>query len=247
MKKIIFLILPLLLLSGLLFTVSANEYSSLISDSADYLTESEEAELNDKLHSVYNTYGVYPIILTENYMSGISAEDSAEDFYYDYFSGENCIIFYISDYEREFAFVSFGEKGKGAFDDAALKTLEDEILPYLKNNDFKKALYAFADETDSILDVYTNGSIGYKITVIAIAIILPLIIALIAMLVQLSKMKTAVRQNYAANYMKPGSMNVSRSANLFLYSVVTRKARPKTTSSGSSGGSGSSNSRSGKF
>lgn len=247
MKKIIFLILPVLLLTGIVLTVSANDHTFLISDDANYLSDSEEAELDNKLRAIYDTYGVYPAVFTENHMSGISAEASAEDFYHDYFYGEDCIIFYISDYERKFAFVSFGEKGRDAFDNDALKDLEDEILPYLKKDNFKKALFTFADESDSILDVYTNGSPGYKITVIAVAVILALVIAFVAMLVQLSKMKTAVKQNYAANYIKPGSMNISHSMDLFLYSVVTRKARPKTTSSGGSGNSGGSNSRSGGF
>ncbi len=243
MKKIISLILPILLLAVVVFTVSANEYASFVSDGANYLTSSEEAELDNKLHGIYETYGVYPIVLTEDKMSGISAKDSAEDFYYEFFHGKDCIIFYISDYDRKYSFVSFGEKGMDAFRDSDIGDLEEEILPYLKNDNFKKAIFTFADEAENILDVYTNGSLGYKITVIAVAIILPLIIALIAMLVQLSKMKTAVRQNYATNYIKSGSMNLSRSTDLFLYSVITRKARPKPTQT-SSGGS---NSRSGKF
>ncbi|MBQ7118914.1 MAG: TPM domain-containing protein [Oscillospiraceae bacterium] len=242
MKKFISFSLIFLLCATFPFA-SANDVPPLISDEAGHLTSSEETKLQEKLQGIYDTYGVYAIVFTEEEMSGISAEDSAEDFYNYFFSGKDCIILYIADYDREYALSAFGKKGKDAFSDDELADVEDAILPHLKKDNFSDAIFAFTDEAENILDVYTNGSTGYKIAVISIAIILPFIIALIAMLVQLSKMKTAVKQHYATNYIRPGSMNISRSLNLFLYSVITKKPRPKPSNSSS----GSSNSRSGKF
>lgn len=243
MKKFISIIFILVILSSLAPSSFAEVSVPLVYDEASYLTSSEVSELTEKLNATSKNYGVQVAVITEDEMSGYGAESTAEDFYYDLGFDEDCLLLYIADYEREYALVSFGEKGKDAFSDSELSDIEDEILPYLKNDDFSGAIFAFADEAEYTLDVYTNGSTGHKITVIAIAIALSLIIALIAMLVQLSKMKTAVKQNFATNYMKPGSMNLSRSTDLFLYSVVTRKARPKPSQT-SSGGS---NSRSGKF
>ena len=40
-------------------------------------------------------------------------------------------------------------------------------------------------------------------------------------------MKTAVENDYAANYMKPGSMNLTMSRDLFLYSRITKTEKPK--------------------
>lgn len=241
MKKLISLII---LLCTIFSFASATNYPVFISDEAGYLTSSEETELESKLQEIYDTYGIYAAVFTEDEMSGIYAEDTAEDFRNEFFPEKDCIILYIADYDREYCLSAFGENGKAAFSDSELSDLEDRILPHLENDNFRDAIYAFVDESESILDVHTNESSGLGIGAIVGAAVISLIIALIAMLVQLSKMKTAVSQRYAANYIKPGSMNITRSSDLFLYCVITKKPRPKPSSSSSSG---SSNSRSGKF
>ena len=47
---------------------------------------------------------------------------------------------------------------------------------------------------------------------------------------KLKKMKTAEENDYAANYVKPGSMKLSVSRDLFLYSRITKTERPKSSS-----------------
>lgn len=72
--------------------------------------------------------------------------------------------------------------------------------------------------------------------------ILPaLLIGLIVMLIKLHQMKNVRRQDTAADYMKPGSMNLTDSQNIFLYSAVTKTAKPEepqthTSSSGETHG-----------
>ncbi len=62
---------------------------------------------------------------------------------------------------------------------------------------------------------------------IGVIVLIPLISALIATAVQLSKMKTAHSDEYAADYIKHGSFRLKQSHNIFLYSHTTRMAKPK--------------------
>ena len=52
-------------------------------------------------------------------------------------------------------------------------------------------------------------------------------------------MKSVRQKNDAADYVRPGSMQLTHSRDLFLYSHVSRTAKPKNTSSGGGGGGGS--------
>lgn len=62
---------------------------------------------------------------------------------------------------------------------------------------------------------------------IAVTICIPLIISLIATAIQQSKMNTARREEYAHNYIKQGSFNLTDSRDIFLYTRTTRVAKPK--------------------
>ena len=73
-------------------------------------------------------------------------------------------------------------------------------------------------------------STKYLIGVIVMCLLAPLLIAFIMMKKKLKKMKTAVENDYAANYIKPGSMNLTMSRDLFLYSRVTKTEKPKSSS-----------------
>ena len=64
------------------------------------------------------------------------------------------------------------------------------------------------------------------------SLIIGLIIAAMTVLVMRSKMNTAKMQKSAANYLKDGSFRLRQRSDMFLYSRVTRTARPKNTSSG---------------
>ena len=73
-----------------------------------------------------------------------------------------------------------------------------------------------------------------------IYIVITIIVALIVGAIYISKLKKQLKsvelQRGAANYVKDGSMNVTIQKDIYLYSTVTRTARPKNTSSGGGGG-----------
>ena len=66
-----------------------------------------------------------------------------------------------------------------------------------------------------------------------------LVIGLIAVGIMSAKMKTVRSQSHASDYVRPGSMQLTNQRDIFLYSHVSRRAKPKQTSSGGSRGGGS--------
>ena len=59
------------------------------------------------------------------------------------------------------------------------------------------------------------------------SVIVGVIVALIAVSVMKSKLKTVKWKNNATDYCRQGSFRLTNSAEFFLYSTVTRVARPK--------------------
>ena len=75
-----------------------------------------------------------------------------------------------------------------------------------------------------------NLSTKYIVGVVLVCLLTPLLLGFIMMKKKLKKMKTAVENDYAANYIKPGSMRIDTSRDLFLYSRITKTERPKSSS-----------------
>jgi len=239
MKKIFSCILILLSLS--LLTAYATFENQSITDGAGYLMQSELDELTKDLDAVREKYDFEVAIYTESTMTSATAEASADDIYdYNgYGAGENDdgIMLYICSGTREYHFTTHG-KGLEYFNTNGLIYLESQVLPYLSEDDYYGAFNAYIETADELLQMAESGtpynekqySTKYLIGVIIVCLIAPLLIALWMMNGKLKKMKTAVENDYAANYMKPGSMNIAVSRDLFLYSTVTRTEKPKSNS-----------------
>ena len=74
-------------------------------------------------------------------------------------------------------------------------------------------------------------------------------IVILIMLAIRSKLKTVQMQRGAVNYIRPGSMNVAIARDTYLYSTVSRTAKPKNNSGSSTHSTGGSSfgGSSGKF
>ena len=140
-------------------------------------------------------------------------------------------------------------------DNAATTKVSDNVfnamLPYLKKGDYYQAGMVYADKCAELMGMAANGE-PYKkkiniLYVIAGIILIPLAVAFGLMTRKLSKMNTAVMQPGAANYMKPGSMNMDFSRDIFLYSTVSKREKPKESSTHTSSSGRTHGGRSGSF
>ena len=241
MKRIFSCLLLLLITISFAVTAQSDFQNPSIVDDAGYLMQSELSFLSKELDKVRSKYGFEVAIYTESDMTSSTAEASADDIYdYNgYGAGEDDdgILLYICSDTREYHFTTHGE-GLKYFNSNGLEYLESKVVPYLSENDYYEAFKVYIETTEELLQMAKDGkpfnekqySVRYLIGVIIATLLIPLLVAFFMMNKKLKKMKTAVENDYAANYMKPGSMKINASRDLFLYSKITKTEKPKSSS-----------------
>ena len=239
MKRIFSCLVLLLITTSFVVTAYADFQNPAIVDDAGYLMQSELASLSKELDEVREKYGFEVAIYTESDMTSSTAEASADDIYdyQGYGAGENDdgIMLYICSDTREYHFTTHG-KGLRYFNSNGLAYLERKVLPYLEDDNYYKAFSVYIETTEELLQMATDGkpynekqySMKYLFGVIIVCLIAPLLIAFLMMRKKLKKMKTAVENDYAANYIKPGSMRIDTSRDLFLYMCVLKMLKLHT-------------------
>lgn len=251
MKKIILAITVMIICAASAFPAFAVFENPPITDEAAYLTENQLDELSEQLEEIRKQYNFDVAIYTENVMSGKDAMNTADDIFdyngYGAGGGADGILLYVSANPRKYWFTTHGS-GESFFNDNGLAYLENKVLPYLTENDYHSAFKAYAEYSGELLEMAAQGKpfnkkqydMKYLLCVIGGALLLPLLLAFAFMKRKLEKMKTAVKQDYAANYMKPGSMNLALSRDIFLYSTVIKTEKPKSNSGSHTSSSGES-------
>ncbi|MBQ9599272.1 MAG: TPM domain-containing protein [Clostridia bacterium] len=247
-RKIITLSLLLLMLLTLT-QISVFAVNPPVIDEAGYLNSAELADITQRLEKLRSDYNFDVAIVIEENMKYSDAEKAADDIFdyngYGLGAGKDGILLYLSKNPRKYHISTHGY-GITAFTDRGLVHLRDEILPYMEDNKFYNAFVAYAETAGEMLEMARNGQPYNKksgmSTVIAwaIAIIAPFVIAAFATKARGKRMNTARYQDYANDYMKPGSMNVDVSRDIFVYSNITRTKRVKQSSSTHTSSSGQS-------
>lgn len=218
-------------------------------DNAGYLTENQLEELSKQLDDIRQKYDFDVAVYTEEAMSGADAESTADDLYdytlYGYGENSDGIMLYIAKNERVYHFTTHGS-GETIFNDSGLEYLESKILPSLQEDDYYTAMKLYGEYCEELLEMASQGepyndnelTTGYICCVAGGALLLPLLLAYLMTKKKTKQMKTAVENNYAANYMKPGSMNLSMSRDIFLYSTMSRTEKAKSSSGSHTSSSG---------
>lgn len=242
MKKTVSIISLILICFMLVSPISAAFVNPPITDNAGYLYDSEFAELSDRLNALREKYGIEVAVYTEATMSGYDAMSTADDIYdhNGYGAGEDAdgILLYISANPREYWFTTHG-KGITVFNDVGIEYLKSEIKPLLSYDDYYGAISSYVDNAGMMLEMAANGepfdefptTISYVLFIVGLAVLIPIIVASVLTGIKTARMKTAVANDRASDYMKAGSMQIAVSRDMFLYSRITKTARPKESSS----------------
>lgn len=248
MKRVITMIIVVLCLLPAV-TSYADFENPAITDLAGYLTEEQNEELTAQFNSIREKYSFDVAFVSEKSLSAYDAQAAADDIYdyngYGYGDNYDGILFYIADSEREYHFSVCGS-GETIFNENGLKYLEKKVVPFLKEDNYYAAVKSYADHAEELLEMAAEGkpfnkrqhSTKYILCVAAGALLLPLILAYFMMHKKLCAMKTAVKEDNAANYMKSNSMNLDFSRDIFLYSTVTKTEKPKSDSGSHTSSSG---------
>lgn len=235
MKKYLFTLILIFLLIP--FKVGGEGES--VVDKAGLFSESERNELEKKIAEIESEYDLSVVVMTDNeyYLGEIRLW--AADFY-DYGSyKKDGIIFAINMANREYAIVSSGES-QNVFDADRIDELLDLVLDDMKYESYYKATNRFLDETALILQNPNRLSSG-DLGMIAMSSLLGgTAVTGAFVFVVLSNMKIKGKKRAASDYIKPHSLNISNSRDLYLYSHVTRTKIERSSSSSSGSFRGSS-------
>ncbi len=231
-----------------------------IVDRADLLSDSEEADLSDKLDEISERQQVDVVVVTVPSLEGATAEEYADDFYdnngYGFGAEKDGVLFLISMEERDWH-ISTSGFGITAFTDAGMEYLSEKFLPDLSNGAYAAAFEIFAVRCD---DYITQAKLGTPYDVdnvpvepfspfgaLVIAVVIGFVTALIVTGIMRLGLHSVYSQLKADSYMKRDTLRLTKEYELFLYKKVSRTEKPKESSQPKSpGGSTTHVSSSGK-
>lgn len=227
-------------------------------DEADLLTSGEEAKLLKQLDQISEAHQCDVAVITLTSTGGRDAQSVADDVY-DYYgfgmgSGDSGILLLISMAERDWVISTYGF-GIEAFTDAGMDYMADEFVPSMSDGDYSEAFECFASLCDDFLEQAESGEpydVGHlprkplSPVWIFVSIGVGAVVALIIVSAMAAGLKTVNRKNNAADYTRPGSLQLQQSYDMFLYRNVRRAAKANQSGSSSKGGSSSHRSSSGR-
>ena len=254
-KRILTVLFALLLCMVVVIpTFAASDLPRLV-DNADLLTDSEESTLLSKLNEISERQQADVVVVTADTLDGKTPMDYADDFYdyngYGFGADKDGVLLLVSLEDRDW-WISTTGYGITAITDAGIEYISEKFLSDLSDGDYADAFTTYAELCDDFFtqarsgQPYDTGHMPKQPFNIArnllIALIVGFVIALIATGVMKGKLKTVRFQSAASNYVKANSMNVTESRDMFLYTHVDRRAKPKDTDSSSGSGTHTSSS-----
>ena len=278
MKRMISAALCLLLLISGIQTVSADTLPHVV-DFADLISDWEQESLEETIASIRENCALDVVILTVNSLEGKSAQTYADDYYdenpYGYGDDRSGLLLLIAMDTREWYISTCGE-AIYIFTDYGLEQMAENFLPDLSYGDYYGAFQRFLADIPEYHRLYELGSpidgyappdayepeYGDEIVYLPkqepspamkflIAFAIGIIVAAGAIAIMRSSMNTAKPQKNAVNYIQSGSYRLHTRRDMYLYSRVTKTAKPQNNGSGGSSvhrsGGGSHGGRGGKF
>lgn len=237
---------------------SVYAYAAHLTDGAELLSAEEAAVLETKLDELSDKHGIDIAVVTvygtENGMSAMEyADNFLETNYCDANNDVNGVLLFIDILERDWHISTTGS-AITSLTDYGLEFIEDQMIDYLSDGSYFDAFTSYAAACDSLLDyevehgrpydyIQDDGGIedsdpkGAILGNLLIAVVFGLIVGLISVSVMKSQLKSVRMQTGATGYIRPGTFNLTRSNDIYLYRRVNKTKRVQQTySSGRSGG-----------
>lgn len=234
-------------------SVCASADAQYVCDYAGTLSAEENSALSDKLGAVSAELDMDIVVVTDS-NTGVSPRKYADDFsdYNGY--GSDVILLFADPSSRDW-YISTKGYGITAVTDAGRGYMAEQFKPYLSDGDYYTAFVTFADLCEDFVNQARSGSPydtgnlpkgGFPFVLIPISLGIGAVIALIICLVWRAQLKSVRARDSAVDYIRRGSFNVTRSHDIFLYSTLERREKPKdnggsdthTSSSGAEHGGG---------
>jgi uncharacterized protein len=222
-------------------------------DDAGLLSPAGKNELLAKLDEISERQKFDVVVAAVKSLGGKTAEAYADN-YYDYNgygmgSGHDGILLLISMADRDWAITTHGF-GIPAFTDAGQAYIVDRFRPDLSAGNYAAAFNRFADLCDDFLtraktgNPYDTNNLQNRegfwhgfLNLLVFSLPMGVILAFIITGIMKSSLKSVRMQAAANSYVREGSLNITDRRDVFLNRVVSKTARPKSSSGGRGGGS----------
>ena len=245
-KRIIIIALTLILAAMLAFPSFADDSIPRYYEEYDLLSDDEEASINAKLEEMSDRLDA-DVVIWVTYFFGNFDDESFVDACRKHISNNfgyksNGYVIMMIDLEAKetyFYIYSEGKVASKAFSDEFFDDLGDDVISLMESDKCFDAMKKYADSCDEAIT--ESQKVKYfSVTRLIIAAVIGLIIGVSVTGSNKAKLKTVRSKTEANYYVREGSMTVTDSRDIYLYSKVTRTEKPRND--GSSGSSGSSHS-----
>ncbi|MDO4340125.1 MAG: TPM domain-containing protein [Eubacteriales bacterium] len=234
--------------------VSASDRENIrVFDEYGLLDETQEAELNEELAEIRDTYQFDAVIVITEDISGDERQAAArfmQEYGIGYGEEKNGMCIYHQPGKRNIAVVFRGE-AQYAFDTKIQDMLLDDCTEKLKADDpmgayqitlrdLKNGLERFAQgKKVRPMDVSGDGIVGFALIWLLISLAVTAVPVLLMVLYQKSRMKTAVAQRNADFYIPSDGFRLDMERDIYVRTATTRRKIEKSDNSGPGGSSGS--------
>jgi len=233
---------------------TTKQAGSRLVDNAELLDAAEEARLLQQLDEISQRQQLDVVVVTVNSLDGKSAMDYADDFfdYNGYGFGENHdgILLLVSTEQRDW-WISTTGYGITAFTDAGLEYISEQVIPKLSEGQYGKAFDIFVEKCDDFITQARSGE-PYDVNnmpkdpfrfglCLFISVFVGLFTAGCVIWGLQRQLNTVHAQPGAENYFLLSAPQLTINKEIYLYSTMSSRPKPKfNESSGSGSRSGSS-------
>lgn len=239
-KKLYTVIFMLVLLMVSVTSASARKDRTRLVDQADLLSDSEETELLGMLDEISERQQTDLVIVTKKSLGKKTPMEAADDFYdrkgYGFGEDKDGILFLISMEERDW-YISTAGSGITAVTDAGREYMAEQFVYDLGEGEYAAAFTSFARLCDDFItqartgEPYDAGNLPKEpfepVLTLVIVLFISFVISLIATGIMKGKLKSVYSRSEADSYVKSGSMKLTKTNDLFLYSHIGRRKKPE--------------------
>ncbi len=234
-------------------TANTTSGTVLLDDKAGLLKGSEPQQILEELEVDSSKSDCNIAVATTN--QGLNANDIvtySNNYYSNVVQGKTqtsfCILLTVDTQSRNVDVRTYNPGSKRNLNTDASKQLREDITSDLSKGDYAKAFSKFGKEaSDMAVSINEDGSRNKAafpwVKRIIISLVIGVILAVLICIIIKAQLKSVAMKTDATDYVREGSLNITSQSDRFLYSNVTKTAKPKNNSSSGGGyGGGSSGS-----
>lgn len=211
-------------------------------DGAKVLTSQESEDLVKELDEISERQKVDVLAVTVDSLKGEEIEAYANDMYnsleYGYGQNRDGVLLLISTQDRQW-WISTHAFAQTALTQEGINYISDKFLPYMKKDDYAKAISTYAKLTGEFIEQartgkpYDSGHMPKDPFNFMKSIIISLSISVVVSLLLTSSMKAQLKsvraKKQAYNYIDRDNININQSQDIFLYNKLEKS--PKSQAS----------------